>query len=310
MTTVPLTQGQNSQAALHLGTSPIHFKEILVATDFSEQATQSVRIAARLAKQMRGRLHVLHVVSPITYAAGTGNLMPALQEIDLRSAESRLSRYTGRIPEVRTLRHEEIVLCDSVGDAIPAVIESKEIDLLVMGSHGRNGLGKVALGSRAEAAIRHTHRPVLVIGPACANHAGPWKSIVLATNLTAGSLRAAQYATSIAESSGAALTLLHVLPGHSGENGVFREEEKNSAIEQLVLLAPNTVEARMRSCFEVAFGQPAEQILQIADRRKANLIIMGVREHGVMADHAPWATLSEVIRHAPCPVLAVRPHLA
>jgi nucleotide-binding universal stress UspA family protein len=146
-----------------------------------------------------------------------------------------------------------------------------------------------------------------VVGPACANHFGPLKSIVFATNLTTGSLRAAQYANFIAETSGAMLTLVHVLSKTDG--GDSMEAQTRSAIEQLTLLAPDSVDAKTRSRFEVAIGHPGEQILHLAGHAKANLIVMGVHEHGGTAGRAPWATLSEVIRHARCPVLAVRPHL-
>jgi nucleotide-binding universal stress UspA family protein len=308
MTSLPLTPDESREVYLHLGTTPLHIREIAVATDFSEQATQAVRIAAVLAGQLNSSLHVLHVTSPIVDSAGAGTLASALQEIDLRNAEGRLSRYIDRIPEARSLKHEEIVVCDSVTEAIPAIVESKAIDLLVMGSYGRSGLGKLVLGSRAENVIRHLSRPVLVAGPGCTGNFESTKSIVLATNLIAGSLRAAQYATSLAESSEAKLTLIHVIA--DVKDSFSLEAKKKSAIEQMLLLIPNTVESRTRSRFEVAIGNPAEQILQIADERKADLIVMGVREQEPMADHAPWATLSEVIRRARCPVLAVRPQIA
>jgi nucleotide-binding universal stress UspA family protein len=310
MTSLPLTPDESREVYLHLETTPLRLREIAVATDFSDQATQAVRIAAILARQLNSSLHVLHVTSPIVDSAGAGTLASALQEIDLRNAEGRLSRYINRIPEARSLKHEEIVVCDSVTEAIPAIVESKAIDLLVMGSYGRSGLGKLVLGSRAENVIRHLSRPVLVAGPGCTGNFESTKSIVLATDLIAGSLRAAQYATSLAESTGAKLTLIHAIADRAVKDTFSLEANKKSAIEQMLLLIPNTVESRTRSRFEVAIGNPAEQILQIADERKADLIVMGVREQEPMADHAPWATLSEVIRRARCPVLAVRPHIA
>jgi nucleotide-binding universal stress UspA family protein len=301
MTTLIVNQGQSMVGVFRIEAGLPAINGLLVATDFSEQATLAVKIAVPLARQLGTRLHMLHIVSPLTHAPGGAGITPALREIDLRSAENRLRRYTARIPEARALGPEEIVLCGSVAEAIPAVVESKGIDLVAMGSHGRSGVGRHVFGSHAEHAVRHLHCPVLVAGPGCYSDFEALHSIVFATNLSAASSRPARYAASLAAAAGATLTLMHVLPYDPQEKAASREQAKNIAIEQLLLLASGAL-----SRFEVAFGGPAEQILQAADRQEADLIVMGVNEHGVMADHAPWATLSEVIRHARCPVLAVR----
>jgi nucleotide-binding universal stress UspA family protein len=62
------TSGRDSKAKkeIHLGANPIRIKQILAATDFSEEATLATKVAARLAKHFRCGLHVLH--------AGSGSL--------------------------------------------------------------------------------------------------------------------------------------------------------------------------------------------------------------------------------------------
>ena len=57
-------------------------------------------------------------------------------------------------------------------------------------------------------------------------------------------------------------------------------------------------------------GEPASKIVAAAKGVKANLIVVGAREHSAMAEHSLWATLSGVIRESRCPVLAVPPHIA
>jgi nucleotide-binding universal stress UspA family protein len=114
---------------------------------------------------------------------------------------------------------------------------------------------------------------------------------------------------SIAQASGAAATLLHVLPKEASQQKDLIEREKEEARRLLRQLIPMDPLVRKQVRFEVAAGDRAEQIVRIATACKAGLIVMGVHEHSVLADHAPWTTLSEVIRAAHCPVLAVRPHL-
>ena len=300
------TQHQEESASLHLDTSPIRIKGILAAIDFSEQATHALKIAVRLAKQLNSQLYVLHTVSPLMYAPGAGVLSPVLHESETKQAQEQLHKYIAKIPEVRTTKHEEIVLYGPPTEAMMDVVESKRVDLVVVGSHGRSGLGKLVLGSNAESVIRHLHCPILVVGPHCGRRYGPLKSIVFATDLPVGSLRAAQYAMSIAQAAGSMIILVHVLPKQATKEECPLEVE--SVIEQLHYLVPNGSEKK-NVRFEIAVGDRAKQIVEIANHCKAGLIVMGVREHGVLADHAPWATLSEVIRSAHCPVLAVRPHL-
>jgi nucleotide-binding universal stress UspA family protein len=295
-------------SSLHLRTSPIHIKGILAATDLSGNATRALRIAAHLAKQLHSRLHVLHAVTPQVYVPGGGALSPVLQEVDIEHAQAKLQKYIAGVPEVRTLKHEELVVCDEPTEALAALVETKGIDLVVMGSHGRGGLSKMVLGSHAEAAIRQLHCPVLVVGPKCHASHGALKSVVLATGLPVGILRAAQYAMTITKAFGATATIVHVLP-HTDRHPDEFEVEKSEAIMQIMQLVPADPDLAKHIHYEVAVGNRAEQILKLAQACNAGVIVMGVREHKILADHAPWATLSEVIRNAHCPVLAVRPHL-
>ena len=309
MSTMTFTEHQKEADHVHLGTCPVRIKGILAATDFSKQATLALKIAARLAKQLRSRFYILHAIMPQAYAPGAGMLSPVLHEVDTKQAEEQLHRYTVKIPEVRTTKHEELVLNGPPTAAMRYLAEDKGIDFVVVGSHGRAHLGKFIFGSEAEAAIRHLPCPVLVVGPHCGRRRGQLKSLVLATDLPAGSLRAAQYAMSIAQTTGSIATLVHVLPTRVVAEDSLLEAEKESAIKELRHLVPSDTELRKHVHFKIAVGDPAEQIVQIAIHAKAGLIVMGVREHGVLSDHAPWATLSAVIRGAHCPVLAVRPHL-
>ncbi len=307
---ISATEHKQARTTLHLETTPLHIKGILVATDLSESATLALKFAARMAKQFHSRLHLLYVVAPQLYIADTATISTELQKVEVERAQEELHEYASRIPEVRTTRHEEIALCGPPTEIILEIAEMKGIDLLVMGSHGRSGLGKMALGSVAEAAIRSMHCPVLVVGPHCARTFRPLKSMMLATDLPLGSLRAAQYAMSLTRDAGATLTVMHVASEQV-------KEKKNPSLSigekierELRQLVPHDTELRKHVHFKVVTGNPAEEIVRGAKRRRADLIVMGARERSILADHAPWAILSHVIRESPCPVLAVQPHIA
>ena len=304
MNTIAFESDTNQKTEVHLGTSPLAVKEILAGTDFSEEATLAVKVAARLAKQFGCKLHVLHAVAPQVFVSG---VTPMIQHLDVQNAQQRLHEYCARIAQLRLTKHDEVVLPEPATQAIAAVAEQIGVDLVVVGSSGRSGVGKIVLGSVAEAAIRNLHCPVLVVGPNCLVRHGTLEAIVLATSLPMGSLRAAQYAMSIAQGFGASLTLLHVLAKDMAEQKIA--SEKQSASRILRELVPADVDLPRPIRFEVATGDRSEVIVQAANQCRAGLIVMGVREHALLADHAPWTTLSEVIRNAHCPVLAVHSHL-
>jgi nucleotide-binding universal stress UspA family protein len=285
----------------------LQIKGILVATDFSEQATLATKIAARLARQIHSRLYVLYVESPQVYAPGAGVLVPLLQAAGVEVARKQLHKYIAGIPEVRSTKHEEIVSSGLVLAAIYEAIESKGIDLVVVGSHGRAGLRKVMLGSVAEAAVRQLHCPVLVIGPDCVLPFHRLKSVLFVTGLSSEATEAAKYAIWIARRTGATLTVAHVLPGDLNPNDVLGFARWENAAHGMRELIANALSPRQVH-FEILTGVTAEEILNIARKRKTGLIVMGRKEAGTVAGHVPWATLSYVIRGACCPVLGIPSH--
>ncbi|HUY82500.1 MAG TPA: universal stress protein [Acidobacteriaceae bacterium] len=304
MTASPLPQATFELTEPHLESTPIRIKDILIATDFSEQATAAAKVAAGLARTLDAKLHVLHAVPLQIYTADS---TPMLQHVDVEIGQRSLHTYAAGIPHLKSLKHEEIVLSATPTDAISMMVEEKKIGLVVVGSHGRSGLKKVVLGSVAESAVRHLHCPVLVVGPQCDQTRGSLKSILFAADMLYSSLRPAQYAAAIARQTGASLTIAHVFPASDARSAASEYRER--VTHTLRQLAPQDLYQERRIHIETAVGAPGEELLAIAARARSGLIVMGVHEHGMMADHAPWATIAQVVRTAHCPVLAVQAHI-
>jgi nucleotide-binding universal stress UspA family protein len=302
MTSASQAAPQTELLQPHLETSPPTFRRILVATDFSPRARLAAQYAARLAQHFQAALYLLHAVPPYVATPGVGTLTPLPHDLEVRRGEEQLHKHALRIPEVRAMQHEEIVLSGPVRDVVIGCVEDRAIDLVVTASQSRTGAAKLVLGSNAEAILRHLHRPVLILGHACRTEYQPFTSVVFATDLPVHSLRAAQYAFSLAQESHAEVLVMHVFPGHASTAAT-------PPIEQLEMLVPSSPEVRARTRFELTAGSPPQQIVAAASQATAGLIVMGVRQHGILADHAPWSTLSAVIARARCPVLAVPAHL-
>jgi nucleotide-binding universal stress UspA family protein len=306
MITVPSTQLLRASEGSGLGPAGLRFRSILVATDCSPASATAVKLAARLAKEFHARLHVLHAIAPEFYAVDLYSPAPELELMNLESAHRDLHNYAEHIPDLRTVKHKEIVFLGSVEDAIQSAGKAHDIDLLVLGSHGRTGIAKLALGSIAEWAIRRLDYPVLVAGPACDRNMFPMKSIVLATDLTQHALRSAQYAASLAQDYSSRLTMLTVLPPPETKEGQVRAEL--SAKQNLQQLLPSDCEDWCTPKCEVRSGEIAAAILQAAREFKANLIILAAKHRPPLADHRPGTKLAAIIGASRCPVLVVPAH--
>jgi nucleotide-binding universal stress UspA family protein len=291
----------------HLETTPLSIKKVMMATDFSEQSKVAAKYAARLARQMGSQLEFLHIVPEEFYVASPYMLAADLQKAERARGRAELREFTKKVPEARILRHKEIVLPGPVAELIVQTAEERAVDLLVLGSHGRSGVKKLALGSIAEKVIRHLHRPVLVTGPQCARQYADLKSVLLAVDIPMSSLRAAQYAVSIARQSVATLTVAHIFPKQSG--AIDPDALQNTWLG-LHALVPSGTEYAKRVQLKAVKENAAKGILRIAKRCKAGLIVTSPKERSALADHAPGALLSELIRHAQCPILAVPAHFS
>lgn len=142
-------------------------KNILVATDFSDCSEAALSYGRELARQFGARLHVLHVVETVLadslgvygYASVMPELQVELEESDRRRLEQLIS------DDDRTSLRATTTLCsfDTPAHAIDDYARTENIDLIVIGTHGRRGLSHLVLGSVAEKVVRTAPCPVLTV---------------------------------------------------------------------------------------------------------------------------------------------------
>jgi nucleotide-binding universal stress UspA family protein len=286
----------------------ITLKNILYATDFSPAAENALQYAGALAKSFGAKLYALHVQEPANYA-----LPPELWQSAEQAREEQMKELRKTM-----IRAFPGVLSETIvgeGGLWPAlVLAAKEyrIDLIVMGTRGRTGFGKLLLGSDAEEILRRAELPVLTIGPEVRPEtwpSGKFTSILFATDFGPASQAAMRYALSFAEENQAKLTLLHVVEPREAEDAVRREEMMDATEQKLRELVPEEAKAWCTSHYMVRLGEPVEKILQVAAEVKADLLVLGVHKaEGVpgAATHLPIATVHQLLAHAASPVLTVR----
>ena len=286
-------------------------KNILLLTDFSEPSELAVSFASAIAREYESELYAMHVLTPLpmTYATpeSAAAAIEGLEE-GVQAGMQRLdAQLVGVPPETMLVRGE------SVWPSVEQALSECEIDLVILGTHGRTGAMKLLLGSVAEEIFRRAGVPVLTIGPSVSkgfHRGGQFRRVLFATDFTTEAQVAAPYAISMAQEHQARLLLLHVMrdPDFKARKRIAEDSVAN-AMHQLYELVPQEAELWCRPKATVRFGNPAERILEAAVELEADLIVLGVRGasgHLSAATHLERTTAHKVVAHAPCPVLTVR----
>ena len=141
----------------------MHIHHILVPIDFSPYAEQALDYAITLGKQLQARVTLLHVIQPPLVAGADMGAWPSQAYIEELEAAvtSDLDGYLARVTTAG-LQGEMVVVDGTPFQEIINTATARQVDLIVMGTHGRTGLTHVLLGSVAERVVRLAPCPVLV----------------------------------------------------------------------------------------------------------------------------------------------------
>jgi len=287
----------------------IDVKNVLFLTDFSVAAAAAIPYAAAIAKRFGSKLHALHVQTPVVNPMAEPATWAALEQSAARETNKQREALRQSFPGM----HPEVIIEEgSLWLTLKSVVEKNKIDLIVLGTRGRLGLGKFFLGSVAEEIFRQAPCAVLTVGPSSQAEPprdGKFTEILYATDFNPESVAAASYAVSLAQEFQAHLTLLHVIRDREVGDLLHPEDLVKSSTRLLRNLVSKEAELWCEPRFAVEQGSPAERILEVAKQRKADLIVLGVRRPSGLpgaATHLPIATAHKVVSHAECPVLTVR----
>src|ERR1022692_88470 len=299
--------------------SAISVNNVLYATDFSATSESAFPYATAICRRFGGTLHIAHVLSDTNLLLMTGGVdyvsVGTIYEDTHNLAQEKIQQLAlrlGKIPHRTYVRHGQ------VWTNLSGIVVENRIDLIVVGTHGRTGLGKLLLGSVAEDILRHAPCPVLTVGPKVEGRAKlpefqtkgrelapvelELRCILYATNLTSASLRVASAAIALAEEFEARLTLMHVIESYA--NLEDRPGPIETGVEQLQSVVPKATALAYPPEIVMEFGSAPQCIVKTAVEREADLIVLGARPAD-LTSHLPWTTVHDVAAHAPCPVLTV-----
>jgi nucleotide-binding universal stress UspA family protein len=296
-----------------------HFARVLCPTDFSEFSSAASTYAAALAASYGSSLRLLHVLTPFPIVAPFGDVPGdvRLYESQRTQGDQALAAEAARIR--RPGFTVDVELRD--GSAVHEILAAAEewpADVIVLGTHGRGGMERLVLGSVAEKVLRKARCAVLAvphaaIAPAKAGSVR-LSHVLCAHDGSAASAAGVAYAVSLAERTGARLTLVSVVESvpYGGDFtgpdfAAFRAARDLHAREALDSAVTAEVRIRCNVHDRLVYGHPAQQILAVAEQETPDLIVMGVQGRGALDLLMFGSTANHVVRHAACPVLTVRP---
>lgn len=295
----------------------LQVQSILLPRDFSSASDQALRHALQLARDTGATLHLLYasVLHEDPFAAVENKAGSPDAEIRARLAKAPDGRALTDLVDVETAVVRDI----AAGPAILNYADEQDIDVIVMGTHGRRGVRRMLLGSVAEEVVRRADCPVLTVRGLPDGTSDPSvavRSILVPIDFSIHSREALRSARELAAHFGARLDLLHIveerLPPAYYVGGIGSIYDIDPDIEDKARdkMKSFYLETGGAAVQEVAYhaepGQPAKHIAEFAGEEDADLIVMST--HGLTGlEHFFMGSVAEkVVRRAPVPVFTIK----
>jgi nucleotide-binding universal stress UspA family protein len=204
---------------------------------------------------------------------------------------------------------EVVVRPGLAADQILAFTRERDIDRIVMGTHSPGPVGKLLVGSVAEAVLRRSGVPVFIVGPdvvdgSLRNFAT--RTILCATSLLEASTVVAGFAAELAAQHNARLILQHVIRPQDRAQ-VLAGHSLDDLETDMLALVPAELQGRISIQTIVVPGDPTEELLYQSRAQQADLIVLGAQGASTFAAITRHGVVYKVLAHAQCPVLTLSP---
>jgi len=234
----------------------------------------------------------------------------------MQDADAQLKELAGDQP----VSWEPLITVGKPADEISRAVEEKDIDLVITATRGRSGLKRIILGSVTERLMRTLTCPLLVVNSpehkfiGTADQVIKMEKILVGCDFSPDSGQALKHALSLAQEFEAELHLAHVIEPPTQPDLYKEDMSASEEIQQgyrdlltqkLKEMVP--VEARYWCTPQTGLleGQPYEEIVTYAESNDIDMIVLGVRGHGLVKTLLLGSTTDRVVRRSPCPVLSV-----
>ena len=300
----------------------LRINKILVPDDFSDHSETALGFALDLASRHGAEVHVMYAqvlhgepFEPSTYpAAHNERVREEMKKRVMRQAEFR--RQAESLDLQALAITYEVTQDVAPAPAILRYADEHDIDLIVMGTHGRRGLRRLFLGSVAEEVVQTAKCPVLTIGSATGKKPSlPVRSILAPTDFSHHALVALRHARELADYYDAHLDVVHVI-----EETVYpafynltaysiydtQPDLEEQARKQLRKMYREVFGPEKNVDFHVLTGHAAQSITEFAREQGHDMIVMATHGLTGLAHLFIGSVAEKVVRTAPCPVFTVK----
>ncbi len=243
-------------------------KSIVVPVDFSNQSEIALRVAAKIATKNDSELYVLHMLelSPAIMAE-TGYVSQEHVVHLIKTNEERFAHFLDK-PYLRNLKIIPVIKHYKVFSEVDEVAKMHEADLVVMGSHGTDGLQEIFIGSNTERVVRNSDIPVLVVKGEVKDFEP--KKMVFASDFKEESISALKDAVEFAKAIGTSLMMVYI---NTSGDSFLSTEDAHKKISKALHQAKLGMQVTIYNDYTVERG-----ILNYAESEGADLI--GIPTHG------------------------------
>jgi nucleotide-binding universal stress UspA family protein len=270
---------------------------------------RAFNFALAQAREFGADLVIFHVYDTLVVAASETSGIRYYDYAAAAHAEIQQLEPLVQRARMSGVKCEVVVRPGLAADQILGYLRERHIDRIVMGTHSPGPIGKLLVGSVAEAVLRTAGVPVFIVGPEVVD--GAYRNFATRTILSAvsfieSSFVVATFAAELALHHNARLVLQHVirpqdrvevLAGHSIEQ-----------IESdLLCLVPVELRERISIQTIVVPGDPTEELLYQSRAQQADLIVVGAHGASAFAAIARHGVVYKVLAHSHCPVITLSP---
>jgi nucleotide-binding universal stress UspA family protein len=265
--------------------------------------------AVAQAKEFSANLILLHVYDTLVVAASeTSGIRYYDYAAAARAEKHQLEPLAEQVRKAGILC-EVVVRPGLAADQILAVVRERQIDRIVMGTHSPGPIGKLLVGSVAEAVLRTARVPVFIVGPEVVD--GSYRdfvtrSILCAVSLQEASSAVAAFAAELAAQHNARLILQHVIrPQERAE--ILAGRSLDQIEKDLMMLVPPKLQQKIAIQTIVVPGDPTEELLYQSKAQQADLIVLGAQGASAFAAITRHGVVYKVLAHTHCPVITLSP---
>jgi len=298
-------------ATIQLTPAEVGIHNVLIATDFSHCSSQALHFGLELVHEYQAKASVVFVLPTDEFMIAGPDAYAAARDAACRDLLELKTELRKKYSYIEGDDYHLFMLEGDVAQAILDFACQRKTDLVVVGTHGRGGLGRAFMGSVAERIFRQSPVPVLIVGPHLKPKAqsGRPRNILVPVDFSPASEQAARYAVALVKEHDAKLTMLHVIErwptqaqsDHRGMMQALREKARSLISEEANYLHFN---------IRIEVGRVVETVLYTANGIDADLLVMGVRPRTGVLNRMMWPHAYEIVREATCPVLTVRSNVA